>query len=126
MLRLSKTGFALLAAAALLICGLKPASARCQLIVATNSAASKLAAARAAHQNAINNANQLKRQYGWKYVSMRARKVTPDPFWKTVRPVVTKNMLLKPDIVTAKTYSQCWKGVVVPYVCTAGAVACGN
>ncbi len=57
---------------------------------------------------------------------MRPRKVTPDPFWKAVRPVVTSDMLLKPDVVTSKTYAQCWKGVVVPYVCTAGAVACGN
>jgi hypothetical protein len=115
-----------LGAAALVLCGLQPASAKCQLIIATNSAGSKMAAARAAQQNAIDNANQLKRQPGWKYVSLRARKVKPDPFWKAVRPVVTKDMLLKPDVVTAKTYSQCWRGVVVPFVCTAGAVACGN
>jgi hypothetical protein len=100
--------------------------AKCQLIRATNSASSKALAAKAAHQNAIDNAYALKRQYGWKYVSLRARKVKPDPFWKSVRPVVTPDMLLKPDIVNAKTYSQCWKGVAVPYVCTAGAVVCGN
>jgi hypothetical protein len=99
---------------------------KCQLIIATNSAASKSLAARAAHENAIDRANQFRRQLGWRYVTLRARKVTPDPFWKTVRPVVTRNMLLKPDIVTAQTYSQCWRGVVVPYVCTAGAVACGS
>jgi hypothetical protein len=126
MLRVSKAGFALLGGAALLVCGLQPASARCELIVATNSAESKASAARAAHQNAIDTANQLKAKFGWSYVSLRAKKVTPDPFWKAVRPEVTKGMLLKPDIVTAKTYSQCWKGVVVPFVCTAGAVACGN
>jgi len=119
-------GFVLLGAAALFLCGLQPAVARCQLIVATNSAASKALAARAAHQNAIDSGNQLKRQFGWTYVTLRARKVKPDPFWKAVRPVVTNDMLLKPDIVTAQTYSQCWEGVVVPYVCTAGAIACGN
>jgi hypothetical protein len=124
MLRVSKMGF--IGGAALFLCGLQPAAANCQLIVATNSAASKASAARAAHQNAIDSANQLKRQFGWRYVTLRARKVKPDPFWKAVRPVVTKDMLLKPDIVTAKTYTQCWKGVVVPYVCTAGALACGN
>jgi hypothetical protein len=59
-------------------------------------------------------------------VTLRARRVKPDPFWKSVRPVVTPDMLLKPDVVNSKTYSQCWEGVVVPYVCTAGAVACGN
>ena len=59
-------------------------------------------------------------------MTLRARRVKPDPFWKSVRPVVTADMLLKPDVVNSKTYSQCWEGVVVPYVCTAGAVACGN
>ncbi|MGH6735800.1 MAG: hypothetical protein ACRECX_06935 [Methyloceanibacter sp.] len=126
MLRFSKTALVLLGAAGILAGTFEPAAARCQLIVATNSASSKTAAARAAHQNAIDNANALKRRYGWKYVNLRARKVTPDPFWKSVRPVVTRDMLLKPDVVTAQTYSQCWKGVVVPFVCTAGAVACGN
>lgn len=126
MLRISKFGYVLLGSAALFIGGLQPVMAKCQLIRATNSASSKMLAARAAHQNAIDNANALKRQYGWRYVTLRARKVKPDPFWKAVRPVVTRDMLLKPDIVTAKTYSQCWRGVVVPYVCTAGAIACGN
>jgi hypothetical protein len=104
----------------------KQQSAKCQLVVATNSAASKALAARAAHQNAIDTAHQVEHQFGWKYVTLHARKVRPDPFWKAVRPVVTQDMLLKPDVVTAETYSQCWKGVVVPYVCTAGALACGN
>jgi hypothetical protein len=126
MLRVSKAGLALLGAAALFLGGLEPASAGCQVIKATNSADSKANAARAAYANAINTANQIKAQRGWKYVTLRPRKVTPDPFWKAVRPVVTPDMLLKPDVVTSKTYAQCWEGVVVPYVCTAGAVACGN
>lgn len=126
MLGIWRMGFVLLGAAGLAICGLEPALAKCQQIVATNSAASKQAAARAAHQNAINTAHDLKRRNGWRYVTLRARKVRPDPFWKSVRPVVTADMLLKPDVVTAQTYSQCWRGVVVPFVCTAGAIACGN
>lgn len=126
MLRVSKLGLALLGFGALFLAGMQPAAAGCQLIKATNSAESKAAAARAAYANAIQTAEQVRRQRGWRYVSMRPRKVTPDPFWKSVRPVVTADMLLKPDVVTSKTYSQCWKGVVVPYVCTAGAVACGN
>jgi hypothetical protein len=126
MHRVLKAGFALLGFAVLFLGGLETASAGCQLIKATNSAESKAAAARAAYQNAIDSAEALRRQKGWSYVTLRARKVTPDPFWKAVRAEVTPDMLLKPDVVTAKTYSQCWKGVVVPYVCTAGAVACGN
>lgn len=126
MLRVWKGSFALAGFAALFLAGVQPADAGCQLIKATNSAASKAAAAQAAYRNAINTANQIKRQRGWSYVTLRPRKVTPDPFWKSVRPVVTQDMLLKPDVVTSKTYSQCWKGVVVPFVCTAGAMACGS
>jgi hypothetical protein len=126
MRRFAKVSCVLLGAAVLFLGAYEPAAAKCELIKATNSAGSKMAAARAAHQNAIDNANMLKHKYGWRYVTLRARKVQPDPFWKSVRPVVTPDMLLKPDVVTAQTYSQCWEGVVVPYVCTAGAVACGN
>jgi len=126
MVRVFKASLAVLGFAALFLAGIQPASAGCQLIKATNSAESKASAARAAYANAIDTANQVKRERGWSYVTLRPRKVTPDPFWKAVRPEVTPDMLLKPDVVTSKTYSQCWKGVVVPYVCTAGAVACGN
>ncbi len=126
MLRVLRASLALLGFAVLFLAGLEPASAGCQLIKATNSAESKASAARAAYQNAIDSAEELRRQKGWRYVTLRPRKVTPDPFWKAVRPVVTADMLLKPDVVTSKTYSQCWEGVVVPYVCTAGAIACGN
>lgn len=126
MLRVFRASLALLGFAVLFLAGLEPASAGCQLIKATNSAESKASAARAAYQNAIDSAEELRRQKGWRYVTLRPRKVTPDPFWKAVRPVVTADMLLKPDVVTSKTYSQCWEGVVVPYVCTAGAIACGN
>jgi hypothetical protein len=116
MLRALKKGFVLLGFSILWLGGLQPAEAGCELVKATNSA----------DQNAIDTANQVKRRRGWSYVTLRPRKVKPDPFWKAVRPVVTPDMLLKPDVVTSKTYAQCWKGVVVPYVCTAGAVACGN
>lgn len=126
MFRVLKVSLMLLGFSAVFFEGLQPAQAGCQLVRATNSAGSKAEAARAANQNAIDTANQIKRQHGWSYVTLKPRKVTPDPFWKTVRPVVTPDMLLKPDVVTSSSYSQCWKGVVVPYVCTAGAVACGN
>jgi hypothetical protein len=126
MLRVFKASLALLGFAVLFLGGLQPANAGCELVRVTNSAGSKVAAAQAAYQTAIETANQVKSRRGWSYVTLRPRKVKPDPFWKSVRPVVTPDMLLKPDVVTSKTYSQCWKGVVVPYVCTAGAVACGN
>jgi hypothetical protein len=125
MISISKIAIAW-AGAAILVLGAQPAAAKCQLIVATDSAPSKSWAAAAAHQNAIDTAREVAQQRGWRHVSLRARMVKPDPFWKAVRPVVTADMLLKPDIVTAETYTQCWRGVVVPFVCTAGALACGN
>lgn len=127
MLRLAKIGFALAGVVAIFLMSHQPAEAlRCEGIAATNSAKSKADAARAAQQNARDTAEQIRRARGWSYVTLRARKVTPDPFWKSVRPVVKSEMLLKPDIVTSEAYTQCWRGVVVPFVCTAGAAACGN
>jgi hypothetical protein len=127
MLRISKVGVAVFGAAATFLATQQPAAAlRCELISATNSSGSKAAAARAAQQNARDTAEQIRRQRGWSYVSLRAKKVTPDPFWTSVRPEVRESMLLRPHIVTSETYTQCWRGVVVPFVCTAGAAACGD
>ena len=50
---------------------------------------------------------------------MSAYRVKPDPFWKSVRPVVPKDVIYG-TFVTAKTYTTCFTGVVVPYVCTSG------
>ena len=74
---------------------------------------------------AAQSANNLRRSKGWSYVSMSAYRVKPDPFWKTVRPVVPKNVIYR-TFVTAKTYTTCFTGVVVPYVCTSGSKVCGN
>lgn len=127
MLRFAKIGFVLLGGVAVFLMEAQPADAvRCEEIVATNSGKSKADAARAAQQNARDTAKHIRRRNGWSYFSLRARKVTPYPFWKSVRPVVKLEMLLKPDIVTSQTYTQCWRGVVVPFVCTAGASACGG
>lgn len=126
MLRVLKAVVVLLGFSLLFLGGAQTANAGCELVKATNSAESKASAAKAANANALQTAEQIRQRRGWRYVTLRPKKVTPDPFWKAVRPVVTPDMLLKPDVVTSKTYAQCWKGVVVPYVCTAGAMACGK
>jgi len=54
-------------------------------------------------------------------VTLSAMRATPEPYW---RPSVSENMMYKPDIVTSKSYTVCWQGVVSPYVCTSGANAC--
>ena len=111
----------------ILLLGSGAAEAACQLIKATASADSKANAAKASQALAAQTANDIKRQKGWGYVSMSARRVKGDPFWKAVRPNgVPPEAKLKGDIVTGRTYTTCFTGVVVPYVCTSGSAICGN
>jgi hypothetical protein len=104
----------------------QPAAADCQVISATHSADSKTEALRSSQALAAESASALRRTKGWSYVSMSAYRVKPDPFWKAVRPVVPNDVIIKPDVVTARTYTTCFTGVVVPYVCTSGSKVCGN
>ena len=106
--------------------GYQPAAAGCQVISATHSAPNRLAALQMSQALAVENANNLRRANGWSYVSMRPYRVRPNPFWKSVRPVVPERVILKPDVVTARTYTICFTGVVVPYVCTSGSAVCGH
>ena len=104
-----------------------PAEAACQLIKATHSAASAAEAAEMSRALALRSADDLKRAKGWNSVSLSARKVQGDPFWKMVRPDgVPEYAQLKPDIVTSRFYTTCFTGVIVPYVCTTGASVCGQ
>ena len=50
-----------------------------------------------------------------------AQQVKPLPYW---RDKVTDALLLKPDIVTPKSHTVCWKGVVSHVVCTSGSKVC--
>jgi hypothetical protein len=123
MLRSAKTvGLAILGLA---IWGYQPAAAGCQVISATHSADTKAEALTMSRQLAAQSAAELRRSKGWSYVSMSAYRVKPDPFWKSVRPVVPKDVIYG-SFVTAKTYTTCFTGVVVPYVCTSGSKVCGN
>lgn|SRR5512143_1164114 len=54
-------------------------------------------------------------------VTVSAMRAEPQPYW---RPYVSDNMYYRPDIVSAKSYTICWQGVVSPYVCTSGAKIC--
>ena len=105
----------------------RPAEAACQLIKATRSAGSQAEAAEMSRALALQSANDVKRAKGWNNVSLTARKVKGDPFWKAVRPDgVPADAQLKPDIVTSRFYTTCFTGVVVPYVCTTGSSVCGQ
>ena len=129
MLHFLRMGVAVLAVAGVAFAsfGTKPAEADCQLLTATHSAPSKAEAAQSSRALAVQSAYQLKRSRGWSSVSMSARRVKGDPFWKAVRPNgVPADAQLKPDLVTSRFYTTCFTGVVVPYVCTTGSTVCGN
>jgi hypothetical protein len=122
-----KMSVAVLGIAVSALCGLRPAEAGCQLIKATHSAASKAEAAQTSRALAVQSAHNLGHAKGWSYVNLSARKVKGDPFWKAVRPNgVPPEARLKPDMVSARFYTTCFTGVVVPFVCTTGSMACGH
>ena len=54
-------------------------------------------------------------------ISVSAMRAKPQPYW---RDSVSANLYQKPDIVTSKSYTICWSGVVSPSVCTSGAKVC--
>jgi len=54
-------------------------------------------------------------------VSVSAMRAKPQPYW---RDSVSAELYQKPDIVTSKSYTICWAGVVSPSVCTSGAKVC--
>ena len=54
-------------------------------------------------------------------VTVTAMKAKPQPYW---RESVSADLYVKPDVVTAKSYTVCCHGVVSPVVCTSGAKLC--
>jgi hypothetical protein len=127
MLQISRIGIAALAITVFAFGAMQAAAASCQLIKATASAGSKADAARSSQALALKSAAELKRSKRWRYVTIYAHRVKADPFWKAVRPDgPPREAVLKPDIITARFFTTCFTGVVVPYVCTTGASACGQ
>jgi hypothetical protein len=73
-------------------------------------------------QNALATAiTDFKAQKGIRSVSISAMRAKPQPYW---RGDVSPNLYQKPDVVTSKSYTICWSGVVSPSVCTSGAKIC--
>jgi hypothetical protein len=118
-------GAASLAQARLLPLLAAPAYADCQVISATHGGNWQGEALSMSQALAARSARELKVQKGWRGITMKAQKVKPDPFWKTVRPEVSSNIIVG-SYVTARTYTTCWTGVTVPFVCTSGSQVCGN
>jgi len=128
MWRLKMTG--LLGAASLAVASpvtfpVTPAYADCEIVSATHGGNWQGEALSMAQALAAKSARDLKAKKGWRGITMKAQQVKPDPFWKTVRPQVSTNIIVG-SYVTARTYTTCWTGVTVPFVCTSGSQVCGN
>lgn len=54
-------------------------------------------------------------------VTVTAMRAKPQPYW---RESVSADLFVKPDVVTARSYTVCWHGVVSPVVCSSGAKVC--
>jgi hypothetical protein len=54
-------------------------------------------------------------------VSIRAMRPKPQPYW---RDSVSPHLYQKPDVVTSKSHTVCWSGVISPTVCSTGARVC--
>ena len=127
MLQILRVSVAVLGVAAFVFGAIGPAAAACQLIKATHSAGSKAEAARSSQALVLKSASELKRSKRWSYLTLYAKRVKADPFWKAVRPDgPPREAVLKPDIITSRFYTTCFTGLVVPYVCTTGTSACGQ
>jgi hypothetical protein len=117
----------LICVAGFFLVGLKPAVAGCELVTATHSAPTRVKAVQTSQALALQSAYNVQRKRRWSSVSLSARPVAGDPFWKAVRPNgVPPRARLQPDIVTAQFYTTCFRGVVVPFVCTTGSSVCGQ
>jgi hypothetical protein len=120
-------GWGLICVAGFFLFGLQPAEAGCELVTATHSAPTRVKAVQTSQALALQSAYDVQRKRGWSSVTLSARPVAGDPFWKAVRPNgVPPRARLQPDIVTAQFYTTCFRGVVVPFVCTTGSSVCGQ
>lgn len=66
---------------------------------------------------------ELRRDFFWSKARMKvtAAKAKPNP---SLRSTVPADAFVKPDVKTETSYTQCWTGVIWPYVCSAGAKIC--
>ena len=101
-------------------------AANCQVIAATHGGHWQGEALTTSRALAAKSASETQKKMGWRSVTMTAYQVKPDPFWKIVRPTGVPDGVVVGSFVTSRTYSTCFTGVVVPYVCTSGSKICGR
>lgn len=97
------------------------AQARCATVFATDDGPYKSFAVQAALTALQNEIEAVKAKWHVSEVSISPAQPTPSPYW---RGEVTPNLYQKPDIISSTSHTMCWRGVVSPSVCTAGAKVC--
>ena len=107
-------------AIAVLCVAVAPANAAgCMQLVGTADGWDKADALSGSQAALAQEVNDFKKGKG--AVTVTAMKARPQPYW---RESVSDYLYVKPDVVTAKSYTVCWHGVVSPVVCTSGAKVC--
>jgi len=98
-----------------------PASAACVVLAGTADGFDKETAVSRAQRSLEDYIKQYKAEHHLGAVTVSAMRAEPQPYW---RGRVSENMMYHPDIVTEKSYTVCWQGVISTYVCTSGAQVC--
>jgi hypothetical protein len=98
-----------------------PASAPCVVLAGTADGFDKDTAVSRAQLALDDYIKQYKAENHLGAVTVSAMRAAPQPYW---RGRVSGNMMYHPDIVSEKSYTVCWQGVVSTYVCTSGAQVC--
>ena len=98
-----------------------PASAACVVLAGTADGFDKETAVSRAQLALDDYIKQYETENRLSAVTVKAMRAEPQPYW---RGRVSENMMYHPDIVTEKSYTVCWQGVVSTYVCTSGAHVC--
>lgn len=106
--------------------GSHPASSapRCEVVIGTGSGATKGEAVVTSRQAMEAEIPQRRSLYRWRGVSVRPHRTRPHPFFKNRE--ITPDIMVRPDVVSARAYTRCWTGVVAPFVCSSGASVCGR
>jgi hypothetical protein len=122
MSSLSRVSQLALVAAGLWLVAVMPASAGgCSKFVGTADGWDKADAVGGAQAALAGAITDFKAQKKIASVSVSGMRAKPEPYW---RESVSADLFVKPDVVTAKSYTVCWHGVVSPVVCSSGAKVC--
>ena len=98
-----------------------PAEAGCVGLAGTADGVNKTVAVNRSQSALATAIQEYKASKGIRSVSVSPMRAKPRPYW---RASVTADLYQKPDVVTSRSHTICWSGVVSPTVCTSGAKIC--